>query len=145
MTWVRWFRAPYTNYTEAVTPRIGDVLNEWEVFWELARRLGSSLPFPGGEAPMDARPTDDDMLDLVYAGSRMPLDEIRRQRMKVHPDKAMVVQPADPECTAKFTVAPDDIVAEMRTVIDEGDGATAMGIDPSIYPFRLVSRRVGMG
>ena len=31
--------------------------------------------------------------------------------MKVHPDKAMIVQPADPACTAKFTVAPDDIVA----------------------------------
>ena len=138
----RWFRAPYTNYTEAVTPRIGDVLNEWEVFWELARRLGSPLPFPGGEAPMDERPTDDDMLDLVYAGSRMPLDEVRRQRMKVHPEKAMIVQPADPGCTAKFTVAPDDIVAEMKTVIDEVDGATALGIDPSIYPFRLVSRRL---
>ncbi|MFM8564323.1 MAG: molybdopterin-dependent oxidoreductase [Acidimicrobiia bacterium] len=138
----RWFRAPYTNYTEAITPRIGDVLNEWEVFWELARRLGSPLPFPGGNAPMDSRPSDDDMLDLVYAGSRMPLDEVRRNRMKVHPDKAMIVQAADPECTAKFTVAPDDIVAEMRQVIVEGDGATALGIDPSMYPFRLVSRRL---
>lgn len=138
----RWFRAPYTNYTEAITPRIGDVLNEWEVFWELARRLGSPLPFPGGNAPMDSRPTDDDMLDLVYAGSRMPLDEVRRNRMKVHPDKAMIVQAADPECTAKFTVAPEDIVAEMRQVIVEGDGATALGVDPSMYPFRLVSRRL---
>jgi len=30
----------------------------------------------------------------------------------------------------------------MKTVIDEVDGATALGIDPSIYPFRLVSRRL---
>jgi anaerobic selenocysteine-containing dehydrogenase len=138
----RWFRAPYTNYTEAITPRIGDVMNEWEVFWELARRLNSPLPFPGGNAPMDTRPTDDDMLDLVYAGSRMPMDEVRRNRMKVHPDKAMIVQAADPSCTAKFTVAPDDIVAEMRQIVDEGDSAAALGVDASMYPFRLVSRRL---
>ncbi|NDA77770.1 MAG: oxidoreductase, partial [Actinobacteria bacterium] len=138
----RWFRAPYTNYTEAITPRIGDVMNEWEVFWELARRLNSPLPFPGGNAPMDSRPTDDDMLDLVYAGSRMPMDEVRRNRMKVHPDKAMIVQAADPTCTAKFTVAPDDIVAEMRQIVDEGDSAAALGVDASMYPFRLVSRRL---
>jgi len=138
----RWFRAPYTNYTDAITPRIGDVMNEWEVFWELARRLNSPLPFPGGNAPMDSRPTDDDMLDLVYAGSRMPMDEVRRNRMKVHPDKAMIVQAADPTCTAKFTVAPDDIVAEMRQIVDEGDSAAALGVDASMYPFRLVSRRL---
>lgn len=138
----RWFRAPYTNYTEAITPRIGDVLNEWEVFWELARRLNSPLPFPGGDAPMDRRPTDDEMLDLVYAGSRMPMDEVRRNRMKVHPDKAMIVQPADPQCTAKFTVAPDDIVGEMRLIVTEGDSASALGVDPNLYPFRLVSRRL---
>ena len=138
----RWFRAPYTNYTDAITEREGDVLNEWEVFWELAKRMGSTLPFPGGETPMDVRPTDDEMIDLAYAGSRMPMDEVRANRMKVHPDKIMTVSAADPECTAKFTVAPDDIVAEMKEIVVEGDGAAALGIDPSLYPFRLVSRRL---
>jgi anaerobic selenocysteine-containing dehydrogenase len=138
----RWFRAPYTNYTDAITERAGDVLNEWEVFWELAKRMGSTLPFPGGETPMDVRPTDDEMIDLAYAGSRMPMDEVRANRMKVHPDKIMTVSAADPECTAKFTVAPDDIVAEMKEIVVEGDGAAALGIDPALYPFRLVSRRL---
>ena len=138
----RWFRAPYTNYTDAITERAGDVLNEWEVFWELAKRMGTTLPFPGGQTPMDVRPTDDQMIDLAYAGSRMPMDEVRANRRKVHPDKTMKVSPADPECTAKFTVAPDDIVAEMKEIVIEGDGAAALGIDPSLYPFRLVSRRL---
>ena len=138
----RWFRAPYTNYTDAITEREGDVLNEWEVFWELAKRMGTTLPFAGGQTPMDERPTDDQMIDLAYAGSRMPMDEVRANRRKVHPDKIMTVSAADPECTAKFTVAPDDIVAEMKEIVVEGDGAAALGIDPSLYPFRLVSRRL---
>jgi anaerobic selenocysteine-containing dehydrogenase len=70
------------------------------------------------------------------------MDEVRANRRKVHPDKIMTVSAADPDCTAKFTVAPDDIVAEMKEIVVEGDGAAALGIDPSLYPFRLVSRRL---
>ena len=138
----RWFRAPYTNYTDAITERAGDVLNEWEVFWELSKRLGYPLPLAGGDTPMDERPSDDAMIDLTYAGSRMPMDEVRANRRVVHPDKAMIVSAADPTCTAKFTVAPDDIVAELGEVHVEGDSAVALGVDPSLYPFRLVSRRL---
>ena len=138
----RWFRAPYTNYTDAITERAGDVLNEWEVFWELSKRLGYPLPLAGGDTPMDERPSDDAMIDLAYAGSRMPMDEVRANRRVVHPDKAMIVSAADPTCTAKFTVAPDDIVAELGEVHVEGDSAVALGVDPSLYPFRLVSRRL---
>ena len=138
----RWFRAPYTNYTDAITERAGDVLNEWEVFWELSKRLGYPLPLPGGDTPMDERPSDDAMIDLAYAGSRMPMDEVRANRRVVHPDKAMIVSAADPTCTAKFTVAPDDIVAELGEVHVEGDSAVVLGIDPSLYPVRLVSRRL---
>ena len=138
----RWFNAPYTNYTEAVLPKHGDVLNEWEFFWEVAQRLGSSLPLAGGAAPMDRRPSDDDMLDLAYAGSRMPMSEVRQNLRRLHPDKAMVVQPADPACSARFTVAPSDVIEELRRVADETDAAEALGIDASEYPFRLVSRRL---
>ena len=61
------------------------------MFWELAKRMGTTLPFAGGQTPMDERPTDDQMIDLAYAGSRMPMDEVRANRRKVHPDKIMTV------------------------------------------------------
>ena len=137
----RWFRAPYTNYTEAVLERSGDVLNEWEVFWELARRLGSPLPFPGGPAPMDVRPTDDEIINLAYANSRLPLDEIRAKRMKTHPQRAFVVEPADEGCTARFRLAPHDLMDELADVDAEPDD-TASTVDGRSYPFRLVSRRL---
>jgi anaerobic selenocysteine-containing dehydrogenase len=138
----RWFRAPYTNYTPAVLERDGDVLNEWEVFWELARRLGTALPFPGGDAPTEHRPTDDEIIDLAYAGSRMPLDEVRSSRMQVHTDRAMVVQPADPSCTAQFTLAPDDLMHELASVHANDDLAAIFGVEAIDFPFRLTSRRL---
>lgn len=132
----RWFRAPYTNYSPATVTATDDVHNEWEVFWELARRLGSDIPLPGGNVPMDRKPTDDEVIDLAYANSRMPLDEVRAHRGVVHEELAMVAQPADPGASAKFTVAPDDLMDELAIVRRE-----AVGADTD-YPFRLVSRRL---
>ena len=109
----RWFRQPYTNYTEPVVERDGDVLNEWEVFWELASRLGSTMPLPGGSPDMSVRPDTDEIIDRTYAGSRMPLDQVRASRRQVHPDMRPVVQPADDGATARFTPAPDDLMAEL--------------------------------
>ncbi len=137
----RWFRAPYTNYTEAVLERDGDVLNEWEVFWELASRLGSTLPLPGGSPDMTERPDTDEIIDRSYHGSRMPLEEVRANLRTVHLDKKLAVEPADENATAKFTPAPADFVAELADVLAE-TADTFAGSDVSGYPFRLVSRRL---
>ena len=48
----------------------------------------------------------------------------------------MVAQPADPGVSAKFTVAPNDLMDELAIVRRE-----AVGADTD-YPFRLVSRRL---
>ncbi|MGB8862009.1 MAG: molybdopterin-dependent oxidoreductase [Ilumatobacteraceae bacterium] len=137
----RWFRAPYTNYTEPVVERDGDVLNEWEVFWELASRLGSELPYPGGSPDMTVRPTTDEIIDRSYAGSRMPLDQVRANRRQVHMHMKMVAEPAEEGATARFTPAPDDLMAELAEVLAESS-STFAGSDMSAYPFRLVSRRL---
>ena len=141
----RWFRAPYTNYTPVTIQTNDDVHNEWEVFWELSRRLGYEIPLPGGPIPMDRKPTDDEVIDLAYANSRMDLNEVRANLGVVHPEQAFVVQPADDGATSKFTVAPDDLMSDLDAFwaadaskeIDGFPGALA-----SDYPFRLVSRRL---
>ena len=35
----------------------GDLLNDWEVFWEIAERLGVELALPGGPIPSGGPPT----------------------------------------------------------------------------------------
>ena len=139
----RWFREPYTNYTPVTVAANDDVHNEWEVFWELSRRLGYDIALPGGNIPMDRKPTDDEVIDLAYANSRMPLDQVRANLGVVHPELAMVVQPADAGATAQFTVAPDDLMNELAEVRRETSGAEVFpGFTPEAFPFRLVSRRL---
>ncbi len=139
----RWFRAPYSTYTPAVLAPEGDLRAEWEVFWELASRMGTHVELAGGPLPLDRRPTDDEVIDLVYAGSRMPIDEVRANRGVVHEERAIVVRPADADATARFTVAPADLMAELATVRGERRGAEVFGATvPDEFPFLLVSRRL---
>ncbi len=139
----RWFRMPYTNSTPVTVDATDDVHNEWEVFWELARRLGSRIPLPGGPIPMDHHPTDEEVIDLAYAGSRMPLAEVRARPNAVHPELAIVVQPADPAATARFTLAPPDLMEELAQVRRERTGAEVFpSFSAERFPFRLVSRRL---
>lgn len=139
----RWFRAPYTNYSPVTIEANDDVHNEWEVFWELARRLGSPIPLLGGEIPLDRKPTDDEVIDLAYANSRMPLDEVRANLGVVHEELAMIVQPADEGTRGQFTFAPDDLMDELDAVHAEASSTEMFaGVRDAAFPFRLVSRRL---
>ena len=55
------YEEPYARYTEALVPPPGDVLDEWEFYWEIARRLGTPILTAGGPLPASATgnvPTD---------------------------------------------------------------------------------------
>lgn len=139
----RWFREPYACYTPAVLEPEGDLLNDWEVYWEIAERLGVTITLAGGDLPHGERPTDDDVLDLVYAKSRVPLDEIRANSGSVLWEHAITVQPADPDASGRFRVALPDHMDELAEVRREQTSAEVMaGFDPDVHTFRLISRRL---
>jgi len=139
----KWFAKPYSNYTPAVLETEDDTIAEWELFWEIARRNGTPIELRGGAMPTDQKPNDDDVIDLVYANSRVPVAEIRSNRGVIHPDKALIVQPPDPAATARFALAAEGVVEELAAVREEATGAELIsGFDPATYPFRLISRRL---
>lgn len=139
----RWFREPYACYTPAVVEPVGDQLNDWEVYWELAERLGLTLQLAGGPMPHGERPTDDEVLDLIYAKSRVPLDEIRANTGKVLWEHALTVQPADPAAAGRFRVGLADHMEELAEIAVQADSAEMIaGFDPGVHRFRLISRRL---
>jgi len=138
----------YTNYTPAVLTTDDDLLAEWEVFAGIAARNDTPINLPGGSIPaadraVDTAIDDDTILDLVYAASRIPMDDIRANRGTVHDHNPVRVVEADPDADARFAVAPADVVTELGQVAAEGDGAaTLAGYSAAEYPFRLASRRL---
>lgn len=139
----RWFREPYACYTPAVVEPEGDLLNDWEVYWEIAERLDIELALPGGPIPRGERPTDDEVLDLIYAKSLVSLDELRARNGQVLPEHKPVTEAADPASSGRFHLALDDHLLELGAVRAQQTSAERMrGFDPEVHRFRLISRRL---
>ncbi|MGI8938052.1 MAG: molybdopterin-containing oxidoreductase family protein [Iamia sp.] len=152
---VHWGLAePFGMYAPALidTPPGSDLIEEWELFYGLAQRMGVPLfatGLPSTTATeredrrlepldMENKPTTDELYALLMSGSRISLDEI-----KAHPDGArfdedIAVAPADPDATGRLDVGNADMLSELAEVAAEPlDDAT----DPA-FPFRLISRRL---
>ncbi len=65
---------PFGQYSPALVQAPEGVLEDWEVFWGLAKRLGLQIR---GQA-MDETPTTDGILDRLHPATRIPLDEVRK-------------------------------------------------------------------
>jgi anaerobic selenocysteine-containing dehydrogenase len=139
----RWFPEAYTNYTPAVLQPEGDVLQEWQLYTEVAARLGVTIAMPGGDISPGAQVDADDVLDLIYATSKVPMAEVRAAGATVRPELATVVADADPSVTARLDVAPDGIAGELEQVFRESSsGQVLAGFDPARHTFRVTSRRL---
>lgn len=139
----RWFPEAYTNYTPAVLQPTGDVLQEWQVYTEVAARLGVTLTLPGGSIEPGAQVTADDVLDLIYATGKVPMDTVRADGAMLRPELATTVAEADADCVARLDVNPDGIAAELAIVLAQrSSGEELAGFDPDRHVFRVTSRRL---
>jgi anaerobic selenocysteine-containing dehydrogenase len=149
----RGFPEPYAAYTPALVepPAGSDVIEDWEFFWGLAKRMGTRIGVtmrygngPQAEAPPRSftldpagpKPTTDQLIALSCEGSRIPLE-----RVKQYPDGHVFeseqrVLPRAEGNDDRLELAAAPMLAELREVLAE-DGR-AVEAD---YPFRLLPRR----
>jgi anaerobic selenocysteine-containing dehydrogenase len=133
-----YFGAPYAQYTPALVPPPAgsEVVDDWYVFWALARRLGQQITYFGAAMDMNTTPTTDQLISLLVREAPIPFAELREQRRgKFFDVEPLTVAPPRPGDGGRFEVAPGDIVAE----IADAHRAHAM---PSSFTHRLISRRM---
>src|SRR5690606_30482391 len=111
----------WSQYTpEIIPPPEGsDLVDDWYVFWGLAKRLGLQLTFGDQLLDMETAPTTDELLQIRCRGSIVPLDELKKYPEGKVFDLEQYVQPALPTATGKFDVMPDDVYAELHQVTGE--------------------------
>ena len=132
-----WYERPYTHYTPAIVdaPPGSELLEEWELYWELAARLGTPIRLRGGELPLDHKPAKEEVLERMLEGGRIPFSEVRRHRGgTIHAGAEQRVAPAEPGCEKRLEMAPEGVVEELAQIRREPLG------DP--FSHRLVSRRL---
>ncbi|MDJ0852670.1 MAG: molybdopterin-dependent oxidoreductase [Myxococcota bacterium] len=149
------YTEPYAQYTPALAhpPEGADVIEEWEFFYGLARRMGLALQlFPLRPetgvlrerrdvvtVDMEKKPTTDEILAALMAGSRVPLAEVKRHpHGAIFDDEEVLVAPAAPGADDRLDVGNATMLAELAAIRREaplraGGGSRA---------FRLVSRRM---
>jgi anaerobic selenocysteine-containing dehydrogenase len=128
----------WTQYTPAIVepPKSSEVVDDWVVFWSLAKRLGLKLKYAGTPLDMQERPSSDTLLRLGMANSSLTLDELKAQPDGIwrDPERGSVVQPARAGATGRFDVAPADVLQEISSVLAEAT-------EGNEFAFKLAVRR----
>ena len=93
--------------------RPGDVIEDWEFFYELASRMGLLLNI-GTRVwePGTARPTSDELLESFAQRAQVPYDAVRAEPHGAEFDVApTIVGPPAPDARARFELLADDVGA----------------------------------
>ena len=134
-----YFADGWAQYTKAIIapPADSELVDDWYVFWSIAKRLGLPLNYGGKPLDMDQPPSNESLIAMGLEGSMMPLEEVKRYPSGVAIDPADMpkVQPCAQEVPARFVVMPADIAEELAIVASE----PATNEDSPAY--RLVARR----
>ena len=128
--------APYAQYTPPVAapPAGADLLDDWEILWEIARHMGKPLDLGGVVKESEPRHDSEDLIRRLLDDSAVGFDAIRKaEGGKVFDVEPMFVQPARKQ-GVRFSIAPADVISELEDVVK----------DPAIESslFRFACRRV---
>jgi anaerobic selenocysteine-containing dehydrogenase len=108
-----WYEQPYSHYAEAVIATDHDVIEEWELFWGLGRRMDLEVQIRNTTFAGPIKPTKFEVLSAITEGSRVPLEWLRdNPGGHTFPEHTVVVEPADAEHTDKLQFFPEGLAGE---------------------------------
>jgi anaerobic selenocysteine-containing dehydrogenase len=138
-----WYEQPYSRYVRPVVEAEFDLIEEWEFFWGLARRMKTPIALAGGALDPETDPVKLEVLEKITAGSRVPLAEVYEHEAGHVFDQVQVeVSPAMPGADGRLRLAPEGIVEEIRVVRSEPiPSVGCYGRDGS-FTHLLICRRV---
>lgn len=127
----------WIQYTPAVVPPPeGEIVDEWYVFWSIARRMGLQLDYAGVPLDMEVPPTTDQLLETGMRGARISFEQLVNlpDRIAVDPGGPGLVKEARADATGRFQLDGQGVLEELDEVIQERAGSPGA--------FRLISRRM---
>lgn len=135
------FPVPFAMYTPAIAapPPGSELVEEWEVVLGVAHRLGLTLEVYGERLAPGDRPTTDELYDIIFRGTRVPLDTVRGyEHGHVFADAPPVrVLPADPDVALRLEVAHPITLDQLARLADRPDPVPTPDL-----PYRLIVRRM---
>ena len=112
--------APLVQYTHAVAtpPDDAEVVDEWYVFWALAKRLAVPITLNGIELDMQRPPSTERILEIVLSQAQLPIEEIRQATAgRLYAEAPQYVEPAREGASGRFEVIPPDVGSEIAQAL----------------------------
>ncbi len=132
-----WYEVPYSQYSKAVVEAEGDKIEEWELFWELGKRMGLEMSLPNGAIDMADKPSKFDLLENITRGSRVPLADIRdSDGGKIFDVPELIAQEPDPATAGRLELFPAGLAMELAAALGDMDSQS----EP--HSHLLISRRM---
>jgi anaerobic selenocysteine-containing dehydrogenase len=136
----------WAQYTPRMVPAPAgsDLVDDWYVFWALARRLGKPVEYAGqGPLPMDRVPSAEEVLAHRMQAAQVPLSEIQAYpHGRDFAGDLGTIQPAADGSTPQFDVMPDDLAAELAQFWATMEAPVAAPDDGAGHRFLMVTRRL---
>jgi anaerobic selenocysteine-containing dehydrogenase len=136
----------WLQYTPPVVrpPKDAELVEDWYVFWALARRLGKSLTYNGVPLDMLNGPSTDDLIALLLKDAPVSLDELKRHPSGIDVDiGGQRVLPARAEAVNhRFDPMPADVEAELTRYLADDSTPGHHHRDGREYTHLLATRRM---
>jgi anaerobic selenocysteine-containing dehydrogenase len=112
-----WYEKPYSHYSRAVIETDHDVIEEWEFYWGLAKRLGLDVSIKGKLISNDKKPTKFELLQAITAGSRVDINFLRdNPGGHIFEELATEVQPAPESDNGRLKLFPVGVAEEFQAM-----------------------------
>jgi anaerobic selenocysteine-containing dehydrogenase len=130
------FQEPYAQYQPALIDVAEDsqLVEDWRVFYEIARHMNRPLSYRGTPYDMQTSPTTDDLIAAFVRRSPVPLDDIKAQAGgQIFAHRSATAAPKEPGWPHYLQIGDKAMMAELARI-------AANKKDPAI-DLLLVSRR----
>jgi len=139
------YPAPYGHYVDKVVdpPEGAEVIEDWELFYGLAQRMGLSLRVAGQDLDMESKPTGEEIYEILCRDSRIPLDEVKRHPIgHIFDDRPVQATPAEVDWPHRLDVGAPEMLQELAEVRAEAFPEHAGYAGDPVFSHRLVGRRM---
>ncbi len=129
----------------ATPPENSDLVEDWYVFWSLAKRLGLEINYAQRKILSNGSPsTADDLIEILIEGGSVTLEELKQYPSgKFFDLPERVVLPARPESDGRFDPMPEDVGAELcQFMATYPSAAKPHAKDKEKYSWLLSTRRM---
>ena len=115
-----WYEKPYSQYSRAVVETDRDVIEEWELYWGIAKRLNLEVSIKGRLIPNEPKPTKFELLQAITAGSQADLNFLRdNPGGHIFEDMSTVVQAAPETSQARIKLYPGGVEEEFARLRED--------------------------